>query len=414
MLTTGLPILFGEGNSSGTGIEIQSDIASPSTVTSSNGGILLQGGNDVFLQGVQVDAGKDVSIKGGSVVIQAATNSQSVRGATRSKSPWYDFRHAAVLLDAAEGINAREQTSTRIDDTRLARTDISGANVNITATDTLALAGTTIDAPGKVTLQADTLIMGTQASEQTTHVTSQGRDLVYQIARDNGHTDQTTGYNQINAGNLAVDVNHVQAGLGARDSIEALARQPGMGWVQQLINDPSFNGKVDWAKIEEVHKTWDNGHQGLTPEGAAIVTVVVAYFTAGAASGLGAALGDAVSTAGVAAMGEGGLIAAGGLTVSTAVSGAPSPRAIARPGSRSDSISTQPSDLPCPSVSQSPLARSSRRSGRRPSHDSAPSCGSNLRGQRVSSAPPQRVAASQTTRMPCHRHGPGATLPGRH
>ena len=114
----------------------------------------------------------------------------------------------------------------------------------------------------------------------------------------------------------------MQAGLGARDSIEALARQPGMGWVQQLINDPSFNGKVDWAKIEEVHKTWDNGHQGLTPEGAAIVTVVVAYFTAGAASGIGAALGDAVSTAGVAAMGEGGLIAAGGLTVSTAVSGA--------------------------------------------------------------------------------------------
>lgn len=57
-----------------------------------------------------------------------------------------------------------------------------------------------------------------------------------------------------------------------------------------------------------------------------MITLVVAYFTAGAASGIGAAAGDAAATAatggGVAALGEGGFIAAGGLTITGVVGGA--------------------------------------------------------------------------------------------
>ena len=84
---------------------------------------------------------------------------------------------------------------------------------------------------------------------------------------------------------LAVNAHRVQAGLGAKDSLDQLARQPGMGWVEQLNNDPSLSGRIDWAKVEEAHRSWDYRQQGLTPEGAAIVTLVVSYFTAGTASG---------------------------------------------------------------------------------------------------------------------------------
>ena len=313
------------GKATTTGVEIKSDTAAPSTITSSNGGILLQGNNGVFLQGVQVDAAKDVSILGGNVVIQAATDKQSVTGKTSSKSAWYDFGSMAILKDVGKGIKARETTSTEVDTTTLTRTNINGANVSIAAADTLALAGTTINTPGKVSLTADTLLMGTQTTEQTTRTTSQGRDMVYQVVRDNGRTDQTTNYNQINAGSLSVTANHVQAGLGARDSIEELSKQPGMGWVNQLASDPKLSGKVDWQKVDEIHKTWNYDKQGLTPEGAAIVSLVVSYLSWGTAQGLGQAVGDAAATSvtgGVAALGEGGFIAAGGVTISTAVGGA--------------------------------------------------------------------------------------------
>jgi filamentous hemagglutinin len=313
------------GNATTASTEIKFDTAAPSTISSGNGGVLLQGVNGVFLQGVQVDAAKDVSIQGGNVVIQAATNQQSVTGTTSSKKAWYDFGSMVILKDVGKGIKARETTADGLDTTTLTRNHISGANVSIAAADTLALAGTTIDTPGKVSLSADTLSMETQTTEETTRTSSQGRDVVYQVHRDKGSTNQTTNYNQINAASLSVAAQHVQAGLGARDSIEQLSKQPGMGWVEQLDNDPKFKGKIDWQRVDEVHKNWNYDKQGLTPEGGAIVTLVVAYLTAGAASGVGAAAGDAAGTAatgGVAALGEGGFIAAGGTTISAAVGGA--------------------------------------------------------------------------------------------
>jgi filamentous hemagglutinin len=311
------------GKATTTNAGIQTDTASASTINSSQGGVLLQGGN-VFLQGVQVDAAKDISIKGGNVVIQAATNSSSVTGSTSSRTK--GIEPGQILWhDPSTGINARKATETKVEDSSLTRTTLNGANVSIEAVDTLAMAGTTVNTPGTLTLQADQLLLGTQTTEHSEQTTSQGRDLAYQKNKDKGQSDQTTNYNQFNAGNLTVNANHIQAGLGARDSVEQLAKQPGMGWVEQLTNDPKLKDKIDWQRVEEAHKNWNYDQQGLTPEGAAIVTIVAAYFTAGAASELGAAAGEAAGTAvngGVAALGEGGFIASTGFTVSTVVSGA--------------------------------------------------------------------------------------------
>jgi filamentous hemagglutinin len=70
-----------------------------------------------------------------------------------------------------------------------------------------------------------------------------------------------------------------------------------MAWVDQIRNDPLLQGKVDWETVEEAHRKWQYDQQGLTPEGAAIVTLVVAFFTWGAASGAGAAVGQAAAVA---------------------------------------------------------------------------------------------------------------------
>ncbi|WP_431274443.1 hemagglutinin repeat-containing protein [Variovorax ureilyticus] len=314
-LATGVPY----GEKSQTGLQVQTDNASASTITSTEGGVLLQGGGNVFLQGVQVDAAKDINISGGNVTIQAATNRQTVTG-THSERVTGMGPKQVVLLDAAKGINAKQGIETTIEDTRLTRSTLNGANVNITAKDTLAMAGTTVNTEGKLSLNADTLVLGTQSTEHGTQETSQGRDVVYQKNKDKGTQDQTTEYNQLNAGSLEINANQIKAGLGARDSIEQLAQQPGMGWIEQINNDPNLQGKIDWQRVEEAHKNWDHTQQGLTPEGAVIVKVVVAYLTWGAAMGAGEAVGQALSAQGVAVLGEGAFVAAGGMTASSVVS----------------------------------------------------------------------------------------------
>lgn len=310
------------GKASTAGIDLQTDTASASTISSSQGGVLLQGGNTVFLQGVQVDAAKDINIKGDNVIIQAATNSTSATSSTNARTK--GIEPGQILWhDPSTGINARKTTETQVEDSTLTRTTLHGANVSIEAANTLAMSATTVNTPGTLSLSADNLILGTQTTAHSEQTTSQGRDLAYQKFKDEGQSDQTTHYNQFNVGTLAVNANHVQAGLGARDSVEALAKQPGMGWVEQITNDPKLNGKIDWQRVEEEHKKWDYDQQGLTPEGAAIVTIVVAYFTAGAASELGAAAGGAAGDTAALAAGQGtiieGAVFAGGSSVGAGV-----------------------------------------------------------------------------------------------
>ena len=163
-----------------------------------------------------------------------------------------------------------------------------------------------------------TTILGTQTTQTDISNTSQGGDVAWQKAKGEGTSDQTTNYDQFNAGTIVKNVNSVQVGLGARDSIDSLAQQPGMAWINQLASDPKLAGKVDWAKVEEAHHNWNYSQQGLTPAAAAVVTLVVAYFTAGAASGVGTTAGNAAAVS----AGEGVALAGGGATISAAVGGA--------------------------------------------------------------------------------------------
>jgi Possible hemagglutinin (DUF637)/Contact-dependent growth inhibition CdiA C-terminal domain len=77
--------------------------------------------------------------------------------------------------------------------------------------------------------------------------------------------------------------------------------------------------------VKLAHAQWDYKQQGLTKEGAVIVAVVVAYFTAGAASGVGATAGNAAAIGageGVALAGGGSMLTGTGALISTVVGGA--------------------------------------------------------------------------------------------
>jgi filamentous hemagglutinin len=298
---------FNRKQSVGNATESGFDNAAASTVTSSQGGVLIEGGGSVLLRGVQIDAANDVNIKGGDVTIVAATNeaflSQNQRNSSRANT-----------LSVFHGLNAKSDITNEAQVTTLARSTISGENVNITATGengtsgALTIGGTTINAPGKLKLEGDSLNLALQSTEATTSQTGGRSNLTWQSTKDSGTADETLHYNQLNVGQLQVNANRVTVGMNAKDSVEALSQQPGMGWVQQINSDPNLAGKVDWQKVEEAHRNWDYGKSGLTPEGAAVVTAIVTWATWGTASGLGASAGSA------AGGGTTGLVVSGAVT----------------------------------------------------------------------------------------------------
>ncbi|WP_157730977.1 DUF637 domain-containing protein [Variovorax sp. HW608] len=281
----------------GNGIELRTDNASASSITSSQGGVLLEGNNSVYLRGAEVSAAKDVNIKGGDVTIVAATNEA---GLTLSEDRKGGSVSAVALHPPGHGFGAKSQDTYDAQATSLARSSLQGANINITAEDAngvrgaVTIAGTTISTPGTLKLEGDSVNLALQSTDLTMTQKGSGKDLMWQRTSDSGTSKETLNYNQINAGGLQVNANRVTVGMNARDSLEALAQQPGMGWVQQINSDPNLQGKVDWQKLDEANRQWNYGKQGLTPEGAAVVMAVVTWATWGTASGLGASAGSAV------------------------------------------------------------------------------------------------------------------------
>ncbi|WP_219212067.1 DUF637 domain-containing protein [Variovorax boronicumulans] len=289
-----------------------SNTAAPTAIESKNGGVLLLGDQGAALRGVQVDAKKDVTVRGATVSVIDAVNEYT--GSSQHYEKNLNLGTETWWRDPGTGINAKRTDTDAGQRTSLAGTSLNGANVNLLAVDkdgnkgTLTLGAITVNTPGKLTLEADQLVLATQTTKEDQSHTSAGRDLAWQKTQGKGSSDEQTHYAKLNAGEIATPVNSVQAGLGARDSVEALAQQPGMGWVKQLNEDPKLQGKVDWVKVEEAHKQWDYKQQGLTPEGAAIVTLVAAYFAVGPAS----AAGDAAAVAaGQGVVVEGAVFAAG-------------------------------------------------------------------------------------------------------
>ncbi len=124
-----------------------------------------------------------------------------------------------------------------------------------------------------------------------------------------------------------------QAQLQTLQSLQALAQQPGTAWLGEVLRQQEAAMQADpqrslyAAQVLQAAQQWDYKQQGLTEAGAAVVAIVVAYFTAGAASGLGtsaASTAGMTTTAGAAgassvAVGSGVVLTTGGAAVSAAV-----------------------------------------------------------------------------------------------
>lgn len=114
---------------------------------------------------------------------------------------------------------------------------------------------------------------------------------------DSTGSEQGTGANNAASSTINIDTRTPQQRLD--DHRNTLAQQPGQEWIRQLANDPRT--KVQWQQTNAAVEHWDYSHEGITPEAAGVIAVVVAYASAGAASEAAAGIvSSASATTGVA------------------------------------------------------------------------------------------------------------------
>ncbi|WP_223716164.1 DUF637 domain-containing protein, partial [Pseudomonas aeruginosa] len=146
---------------------------------------------------------------------------------------------------------------------------------------------------------------------QESHEKSKG-NLAWQSSKGKGQTDETVRQSQLVAqGNLAIkaveglkiDLKHIDQKTVSQTIDAMVQADPQLAWLKQMEQ----RGDVDWRRVQELHDSWKYSNSGLGVGAQLAIAIVVAYFTAGAAS---AALG---SMAGVGA-GSGSMMAAAGST----------------------------------------------------------------------------------------------------
>lgn len=242
------------------------------------GDVTLNAGRDLTARAATISAGEDATLRlqaGRDLTLEAGVNEDSAQTQHKTKSGMKYFS-----LDASSQETSLAKTTLsagRIETSSGGDTTLSAIEANANSMD--------IQAGGKLILETASTV-----EEKAQHVTHGSSASVG--AKGKGSMDETRHYNQLNVGSLAIDAKGgIQAQVGQNVNLQDLAQQPGMGWVNQIRNDPKLAGSVEWQRVQEAHEKWDYRQSGMGPVSAALVAVMVAA----------AALPAAEAVAGVAA-----------------------------------------------------------------------------------------------------------------
>ena len=230
----------------------------------------------------------DIRITGGDVSIQSGLNQSRAHATETHTKTGMSLRDVTHTFTPGEGMGYKSTRATDSARTTLAPATLAARNIAIQSTaGDVRLAAVDARADAINLDAANNLKLASLTTTEQHSTDLKKKDLAWQSVRSNGALDQTTQYNQLNAAQLNILAgNRITADMGVKDSVAVLAQQPGMGWLKQLQADPNLASKIDWNKIEEAHQSWNYKQQGLTPAAAVVVTLVVAWLTAGAGSGI--------------------------------------------------------------------------------------------------------------------------------
>ncbi|WP_238165217.1 DUF637 domain-containing protein, partial [Pseudomonas aeruginosa] len=274
-------------------------ITQQATRVDAGGDLAINAGQDLRLVASQASAGDEAYlVAGDKLELLAANDSSYYLYDKKSKG---SFGSKKTRRDEITDVTAvGSQISSGGDLTLLSGGDQTYQGAKLESGNDLAIVS-----GGAVTFEA------VKDLHQESHEKSKG-DLAWQSSKGKGQTDETVRQSQIVAqGNLAIkaveglkiDLKHIDQKTVSQTIDAMVQADPQLAWLKQMEQ----RGDVDWRRVQELHDSWKYSNSGLGVGAQLAIAIVVAYFTAGAAS---AALG---SMAGVGA-GSGSMMAAAGST----------------------------------------------------------------------------------------------------
>ncbi|MFU6609972.1 DUF637 domain-containing protein, partial [Pseudomonas aeruginosa] len=274
-------------------------ITQQATRVDAGGDLAINAGQDLRLIASQASAGDEAYlVAGDKLELLAANDSSYYLYDKKSKG---SFGSKKTRRDEITDVTAvGSQISSGGDLTLLSGGDQTYQGAKLESGNDLAIVS-----GGAVTFEA------VKDLHQESHEKSKG-NLAWQSSKGKGQTDETVRQSQLVAqGNLAIkaveglkiDLKHIDQKTVSQTIDAMVQADPQLAWLKQMEQ----RGDVDWRRVQELHDSWKYSNSGLGVGAQLAIAIVVAYFTAGAAS---AALG---SMAGVGA-GSGSMMAAAGST----------------------------------------------------------------------------------------------------
>nr|WP_312973008.1 DUF637 domain-containing protein [Pseudomonas sp.] len=298
---------------------VQDSVTQIASELSAGGDFRAVAGQDMNLSASRIDAGGSAYLySGGQLNLLAAQNSdyslydKQSKGSFGAKATRRDevttIRHIGTEITTGSDLtlaSAGDQLYQR------ARLD-SGADL-------------TLQSGGGITFEA------VKDLDQESHEKS-SNSLVWTSAKGKGTTDETLLQTQMIAqGEIAIkaveglniDIKDVDQQTVSQTIDAMVEADPQLAWLKAAEQ----RGDVDWHRVKEIHDSFKYSHSGLGGGAAIVIAIIVAYFTAGAASGLAASAGSSAagaasaagaSTATAAAVGSAASAATTAVTVSAA------------------------------------------------------------------------------------------------
>lgn len=280
----------------------EDDVRQQAAVVTAGGELAIDAGRDLRMVASKASAGDEAYlVAGDKLELLAANDSQYSLYDMSKKGGWGSKK---TQRDEVTDVKAVGSEITTGGDLTLK----SGGDQLYQGAKVASGADLTLDSGGAITFEA------VKDLHQESHEKSKG-DLAWTSMKGKGNTDETLRQTQLSAGGelaikavdgLKVDIKHIDQ-ASVSQSIDAMvAADPQLAW----LKDVEKRGDVDWRQVKEVHDSFKYSHSGLGAGAQMVIAILIAYFTAGAASGL-VASGASAAGASTAATTAGGMWAAG-------------------------------------------------------------------------------------------------------
>jgi filamentous hemagglutinin family protein len=270
-----------------------------SRISSELGQVTLTAGQQIKLQGAQLDAGSDIHLTGTKLVL----------GGRQDSSQTHDQAEAGTFVGKMRDGHQQDQHELSIHYGQLN----AGGQIHLTGQQ-IELGAIHLNGKQGTQFHTSQLTLTGETGSRYHNRDDWDKDRGYEAVKGEGsyhenlHLTRIGGSGDIRiseGAQIRINLDSQQAGAQAGQTASAeqlrnlasqLASEPGLGYLGQLAQRPD----IDWQGIATAHQDWDYKAQGLTQEGAIVLTAVVAILTYGSGAELVGAAADAAVTTAVA------------------------------------------------------------------------------------------------------------------